>query len=129
MNIGAIIVCHLVGDYLLQSDWMALHKTRRWWPAIAHGLTYGLPYLVLTRNPWALLLIVGSHIVIDRYRLARHLCWIKNFIAPRGFNQSWSDCSATGYPNDRPIWMTTWLLIIGDNTAHLLINIAALWWL
>ena len=35
-----IILAHLVGDYLIQSDWMASEKTKKWWPAIAHGITY-----------------------------------------------------------------------------------------
>lgn len=35
-------LAHMVGDYLIQSDWMAQEKTKRWWPAIAHALTYGI---------------------------------------------------------------------------------------
>lgn len=37
-------------------------------------------------------------------------------------------CS-TGYPPMTPIWLSTWLLIIADNTLHLAINYAALRWL
>lgn len=47
-----IILAHLIGDYLIQSHWMATEKTKRWWPAIAHAVTYGLPYLIVTRSPW-----------------------------------------------------------------------------
>jgi hypothetical protein len=32
----------------------------------------------------------------------------------------------TGYPPTTPIWLSTWLLIIADNTLHLAINYAAL---
>lgn len=35
----------------------------------------------------------------------------------------------TGYPPTTPIWLSTWLLIIADNTLHLAINYAALRWL
>ncbi|MEU5049240.1 hypothetical protein [Streptomyces sp. NPDC021096] len=28
---------HLVGDYLMQSYWMATEKVNHWWLAIAHG--------------------------------------------------------------------------------------------
>jgi hypothetical protein len=45
-----IILAHLVGDYLIQSDWMANEKTKRWWPAIAHGLTYTIPYVLVTQS-------------------------------------------------------------------------------
>jgi len=124
-----IVLAHLVGDYLIQSDWMAAEKTRRWWPAIAHGLTYGLPFLLVTQSPAALAVIVGTHIVIDRYRLARHVCWAKNFLAPRGYNRPWRECAATGYGPDKPVWMAVWLMIIADNTIHLAINMAAVHYL
>ena len=75
MLFGAILLAHLVGDYLLQSHWMATEKTKHWWPALAHGITYTLPYLFITQSPLALLVIAGTHIVIDRYRLAKHLVW------------------------------------------------------
>lgn len=140
--IGAVVLAHLVGDYLLQSDWMALEKTKRWWPAIAHGVTYTLPFLFLTRELDALALICVSHIVIDRFRLARHVCWAKNWLAPirvsRGetarftlepYNSPWRVSRATGYPPGRPAWMVVWLMIIADNTLHLLFNVAAIYWL
>ncbi|MFD4210556.1 DUF3307 domain-containing protein, partial [Micromonospora tulbaghiae] len=64
-----ILLAHLAGDYLLQSHWMATEKSKRWWPAWAHALTYGLPFLLITQSPAALAVIVGTHAVIDRYRL------------------------------------------------------------
>jgi hypothetical protein len=117
-----IVLAHLVGDYLIQSDWMASEKTKRWWPAIAHGATYTLPYALITQSPWALVVIASTHVVIDHYRLARHVCWLKNQLAPRRFRSTWQDSKATGYPSDKPIWMAVWLMIIADNTMHLLIN-------
>lgn len=121
-----IILAHLVGDYLLQTHWMAVEKTNRWWPAIAHGLTYTIPYLFVTQSPWALLIICGTHIVIDRYRLARHLIWFKNQFAPKKYRPAKSELKTTGYPAETPPWLSVWLLIIGDNTLHLLINTAAI---
>jgi Protein of unknown function (DUF3307) len=125
----AALLAHLAGDYLLQSDWMATEKTRRWWPAIAHALTYGLPYILVTHSLPALVVIVGTHAVIDRYRLARHVVWAKNLLGPARTRRTWADCVATGYPPDRPVWLTTWLLIIADNTLHLAINAGSLYWL
>lgn len=124
-----IILAHLVGDYVIQTDWMACEKTKRWWPAVAHGVTYTLPYLFVTQSPWALLVIAGTHIVIDRYRLARHVVWVKNLLAPKAYRHPWSECSATGYHKDRPVWLATWLMVIADNTIHLAINAAAVRWL
>jgi len=124
-----ILLAHLAGDYLIQSDWMANEKTKRWWPAVAHAVTYGLPFLLVTRSPAALAVIVVTHAVIDHYRLARHVVWAKNFLAPRSYWHPWSECSATGYHQDRPAWLAVWLMIIADNTIHLAINAAAVTWL
>lgn len=120
-----LLLAHLAGDYLIQSDWMAQEKTHRWTPALAHAATYGLPHLLVTRSPAALAVIVGSHAVIDRYRLARHVVWAKNMLAPARHRYPWSECSGTGYHQDRPAWMAVWLMIVADNTIHLAINLAA----
>lgn len=124
--IATTLLAHLVGDYLIQSHWMATEKTKRWWPAIAHAVTYGLPFLLLTQSPLALLVIVGTHAVIDRHRLARHVVWFKNQFAPAAFRPAHT---ATGYPEETPPWLSFWLLILADNILHMLINVAAVVWL
>lgn len=74
-----MIACHFVGDYLIQTNKMATEKTQRWLPAIAHGLSYTLPFaLLVTRSPVALLVIGGTHILIDHWRLAKYVVWFKN---------------------------------------------------
>lgn len=75
------LVAHAVGDYVLQSDWMATEKRRRWLAAVVHAVCYTLPFLFLTRNPTALAVIAGTHAVIDRFALARFVVWGKNFLA------------------------------------------------
>lgn len=118
------LVAHAVGDYILQSDWMANEKTKQNVAAAAHACTYTLPFLLLTQRAAPLLVILGTHFVIDRWRLARYIVWAKNWLAPS--NKPWADCKATGYPSDRPPWLAVWLLIIADNTLHVLCNGLAL---
>ena len=142
------LLAHLVGDYCLQSDWMANKKTSSSWPAFVHAIVYTLPFLLLTQEHLALWFICATHFAIDRWRLAKYVCYVKNFLAPRktvtdvppppdmdGAQEierwwySWKECTATGYHRDRPAWLAVWLLIITDNTMHLLCNYAALrWW-
>src|ERR1700735_1023365 len=117
------LVAHAIGDYILQSDWMATEKTKRSIAALAHVLAYGLPFIVLGASPWAWMAIVGTHFVIDRWRLARYLVWAKNWMGP---NLPWRECAVTGYPPERPPWMSVWLLIIADNVLHVLCNGLAL---
>lgn len=121
------LILHLIGDYVTQSDWMAQNKTKRHFPALVHAVTYSLPFLLLSPSLAAFSVILGTHFLIDRFRLARYVCWVKNFLGPG--NLPWSECSATGYPPDRPAWLAVWLMIIADNTLHLAINYSALRWL
>lgn len=108
------IVAHLVGDYLLQSHWMATEKTRSHVAAAAHAVAYTVPFVFITWSPLALLLICATHFIVDRWRLARFVVWAKN--GARG------PVTATGYTDDVPAWLSVWLLIVADNTLHLLIN-------
>ncbi len=118
-TLAYVVLAHMIGDYLIQSDWMAQEKTKKWLPAVLHGTSYGLPFLFITQSPLALLVIVGTHILIDHYRLARHVVWFKNQFAPKSFRPSHT---ATGHGEDRPDFLSVWLLIIADNIIHILIN-------
>lgn len=117
------IVAHLAGDYILQSHWMATEKTQHSFACLCHVATYAIPFVIIGASPWALGAIVGSHFVIDRWRLARYVVWVKNWMGP---NASRDAFTATGYPADTPPWLAVWLLIIVDNIMHLLCNGLAL---
>lgn len=119
------LLCHLAGDFFLQSDWMAGQKYTKKWVALLHAVTYTLPFLFLTRSWAALLVICLTHAVIDHYKVANYVAWAKNWLAPVR-PKPWVECKATGYDPDRPIWLTVWLGIITDNTLHIAINFAAL---
>ncbi|MFE6157211.1 DUF3307 domain-containing protein [Streptomyces sp. NPDC057889] len=123
------LLAHLTGDYLIQSDWMATEKVKRWWPAVVHGTTYGLPFLLITQSPLALSMIVVTHIVLDRYRAAKYLVWARNLLAPASRRVKWADLQANqGSPVSVPSGLANALVIVADNTVHLTINTAALMW-
>ncbi|MFF4417458.1 DUF3307 domain-containing protein [Streptosporangium sp. NPDC001559] len=120
-------IAHLAGDYVFQSHWMATEKVKRWWPAVVHGVMYTLPFLLITRSPWALLIIGGTHVVLDHYRAAKYVIWAKNLIAPRASRTPWKEAADNqGFPAGTPAGLATALLIVVDNTIHLAINAATL---
>lgn len=120
------LVAHAVGDYVLQSHWMALEKVKRWPPALIHAVAYSLPFLLLGASWAAMLVIAGTHAVIDRYRLARWLVWARNvYLRPPGGRLA----AGVPFPDDCPPFLAVWLTIIVDNVIHVLINAAALRWL
>lgn len=113
------LLAHLLGDYVVQTDHMANRKTVAHGPAVAHALAYTLPFLTLTRRWQPLAVIAGTHFVIDRWRLAKHVVWAKNQVGPEEYRPAHT---ATGYSEDTPDWLAVWLLIAADNTIHMVIN-------
>lgn len=125
------LLLHLIGDYITQSHWMASEKTKRFWPAFIHAVVYSMPFQLLGPSWKAFLVILVTHFLIDRYRLARIVVWLKNVLGdprfwscnPKARYQMYgSYWTGTGYPEAVPPWMSVWLLIAADNTLHLAIN-------
>lgn len=129
------LVAHAVGDYILQSHWMAQNKGKDSAVAAIHAATYTLPFLLITLSLPALLLIFGTHFFVDRFRLARFLVWLKNgpFYPEATKGAPWlyavkvKPITATGYPDDTPPWLANWLTIIADNIVHVICNGLAIW--
>lgn len=127
------LVAHAVGDYILQSHWMATEKTKQHTAAAIHAVCYTLPFLLITQSSAALAAICGSHFLIDRYRLARYVVWLKNGpldMAEQGHIGDdvarWKPVTATGYADDVPAWLSVWLLIVVDNIIHVACNALAI---
>lgn len=132
---------------------MANEKTKKSFAAIVHVLFYSIPFYFFFKPSWAALgVIAGTHFLIDRFRLARYVCYLKNFLSPPQSKtwvevqmdsqgsyhvrqtkwrvtkwwREWKDCSVYGYPDDNVPYIAVWLLIITDNLMHIVINSFAL---
>lgn len=111
------LICHLFGDYVIQNQWMASNKTKSSLPALVHAVTYSLPFLLLQPSLMGWLVIFSTHFVIDRWRLAFYWC---KWWGVGMYGKLWGQPS----PNspEIPAFLSVWLLIVVDNTAHLTIN-------
>jgi hypothetical protein len=118
------LLAHLVGDYILQSHDMAISKTKSTYWAFYHAFTYTLPFLILSQSSVALSIIIFTHFIIDRFRLAIKITKVKNYLLGTFKKEIFN--SVDGYPEETPAWLSTWLIIILDNTLHLVINHLAL---
>src|SRR5262249_14762676 len=76
------LLAHAIGDYLLQSDWMAAEKAKHANAALCHALCYTLPFIFLRPSLLGLVFIVSTHYVIDRHRLPKYLIRVKNRTGP-----------------------------------------------
>lgn len=118
------LLLHMIGDYLLQPNRMAIEKTSNSYIALIHAFIYTLLFTIITISPIALFIIFSTHFFIDRFRLARYVIFFKNLIME--FDIKWENCKQTGFPNNVPSWLSFMLLIIVDNTLHLTINFLAI---
>jgi hypothetical protein len=102
-DLAAALVGHLVGDYLLQDDWMAKEKRTRTAVAALHAALWTTAVLVCTGwCTWpAALFLFTTHCLQDRTGFARW--WMTACTNQRDF--------ATGP-------LSPWSISVVDNTWH-----------
>jgi hypothetical protein len=103
---------HIIGDYLLQTDWMAMNKKKKGLsgliPCFVHCLLYTIAVVIATGwydNVLKVILVFLSHIILDRTYLA-----VKYMTLLGSFKRIISD-------KDNP--HALWCYLIIDNTWHL----------
>lgn len=68
-----LILCHLVGDYVLQVDYIAQSKGKNFYHLLVHCLLYCLPFYIAFGFVWQLIPLLVLHVIIDllkaRYKL------------------------------------------------------------
>lgn len=106
---------------------MAREKVRNSFACLVHVVVYTLPFLLITQVPETLLVIAGSHFLIDRWRLPKYLIWVRNLPFPG--HRPWSECNRTGFSDDIPADLARLLYIIVDGVCHVLINGVAIYYL
>lgn len=60
-----LIACHMLGDYALQNDFLAMTKGANWWHLFAHCVLYSLPFAVAFGYDWRVLALLASHVLVD----------------------------------------------------------------
>lgn len=60
-----LTACHMVGDYALQSDFLAMTKGANWWHLFAHCVLYSLPFAVTFGYDLRVLALLASHVLVD----------------------------------------------------------------
>lgn len=119
------LLLHLVSDYWLQNDWMALNKKKNFIIALFHSLIYTIPFLLITKSGLALLVILLTHAIIDGTHIVEQLNQIKNLDFDTHILQHNNYKFNDGY-GWRPDFIRVWLIIIQDNILHLVINYLSL---
>ena len=60
-----IIFCHMIGDYVMQTDYMSREKGKNLWVLFVHCVCYCVPFYVCFGLRWQLAVIFVTHLIID----------------------------------------------------------------
>lgn len=105
------LILHLIGDYLIQSDWMAQNKKAAGINGLiacfTHCMTYSLPFLFIADVNQVSFIFI-THFLIDRWYFIK---WFINNTGKKDF----------GKPPFAP-----WSIFFIDNTFHLICNYIAI---
>ena len=114
MNIfEALLIGHLIGDFLLQPRWMAANKADKWLPLAAHAAVYTVSVVALgsvfgSIHIWAIALLFLSHVGLDQRRFVRWWSRVVQGVTPGG-------------PD-------AWVTVMADQSFHLMVlGIVAYW--
>lgn len=120
MSLAGMLIGHMVGDFLLQNDWMARNKAQNSWICLLHATIWTIMVLAFSDVPLGYfehdvptfavvhIWLLGTHFFIDRFGLARY--WMR-MMEQEQFRTG--PCAP-------------WSTIVVDNTLHLL-TIWAAW--
>lgn len=103
------IYAHLIGDYILQNDFMALNKKKSWKHCAWHVLIYMFPFFLCDISWLAFSLIAIQHYIVDKTG------FVKWFMEIKGSKEF-----ANGI-------LAPWSIIVMDNIIHILWIALVVW--
>ena len=81
----SILALHFIADFVLQSDWMAINKSKNWYALTAHVLVYSATFTLFFGWVFGLLTFI-SHFITDAVtsRVSRMVFpWIPDIQNPK----------------------------------------------
>lgn len=88
-----LLLAHFIGDFPLQTNWMAVHKANKWLPLLTHALVYTLTVSMIAwfgfggLSIWGILLVFVAHVVLDRRIFVQW--WLRTVMGTTGKEAIW----------------------------------------
>lgn len=131
-----VLLGHLVGDYVLQNNWMAVNKKKQWIPCLMHCLLWTvsimiaiLPELLVTTWLMVFGLLYASHLILDKTGLVEWWCKVtksRTFAAAKTYADS---VEPPFFAKLITVSYTAIVQTVIDNTFHLLLVTGILVWI
>lgn len=129
-----LLIAHFVGDFLCQSNWMAVNKSKRWDALALHALAYGgvlaVAVLMVSEDSaqvlWFLSANIAAHFAQDAITsLITARLWFIEMTARKIPGGYWTHIAR---PNDMRHWF--FVAIGADQLLHTCVLVlTADWWL
>lgn len=59
------LMCHMIGDYVFQTDFIAKTKGSNWYHLFVHSILYCVPFALVFGINWQLAIIFAVHMIVD----------------------------------------------------------------
>lgn len=64
-KLSLLLICHMIGDYVLQGDFIAKTKGENWYHLFVHCVLYIVPFYICFGLCWQIAVIFIAHLIID----------------------------------------------------------------
>lgn len=121
-----MLLGHLVGDYILQNNWMALNKKANSTACIVHCLVWTCSVVLFLPEIWGSLLILFLPIFLSHYVLdvSSFVDSFLDMIGGRSYKSAEAYCERTDVSDAQRGYMRAYTALVqtvADNTMHLLL--------
>ncbi|HEU5141494.1 MAG TPA: DUF3307 domain-containing protein [Bacillales bacterium] len=92
-----LLVGHFVGDFLFQTNWMAVNKSKKWSPLFTHCVVYTAVVALFGLmggglSPVGIAVIFVGHVILDRKTFVSF--WVRYIQTARGSDAVWLEIVA-----------------------------------
>jgi hypothetical protein len=63
----------MIGDYVLQIDYIAKTKGDNWWHLLSHCVTYTVPFALAFGIDWRIAVLLVTHFAVDAIKARWHV--------------------------------------------------------
>ena len=119
-----MLLGHLVGDYILQNNYMALNKKTSTFAGIVHCLIWSCSVILFMPEIWGKLHILFLPIFLSHYVLdtSSFVDSFLDMIGGRSYKSAEAYCAREDIPEFKKAYMRSYTAIVqtvADNTLHL----------
>lgn len=87
-----LLIGHFVGDFLFQTNWMAVNKEKKWVPLLTHCTVYTVIVTLFGLMAdgisfWGIAVIFIGHVILDRKTFVSF--WVRYIQTARGPEAGW----------------------------------------